>query len=251
MQNFIRGEKFKLLSDNIKYFYRDTHDVNEFLRHPPESDFVLISHNSDGKITDTPKGSDADINLIPDNLIKWYGQNVCYKHDKIESIPIGLENSEWFPHINKPLQILNKVKEYKQIKKLLYLNHNIRTNRKEREIVYKLLRDKNWTTSENGMNGNNFSKYIDNIYNHKFVICPEGNGTDTHRTWEALYLGAIPVEKRNINNSFYVDLPICFVDDWSEINEGFLNSEYDRIINSKWNFEKLTMSYWMKKISNK
>ena len=245
---FIQGEKFEQIADNKKIFYRHTPDVNEFLRNPPKDDFILVSHNSDGKITDKPKEYDADIRLIPDNLIKWYGQNVNYKHNKIESVPIGLENSKWFPQINKRKQMLDKIKTNKQIKNLLYLNHNIRTNYNERAIVYKLLKDKKWTTSENGMNGNNFSRYIDNIYNHKFIICPEGNGTDTHRTWEALYLDTIPIEKRNINNSFYSDLPICFVDDWSDITEEFLVSEYKRITETKWNLEKLTMDYWIKKI---
>jgi hypothetical protein len=46
---------------------------------------------------------------------------------------------------------------------------------------------------EFGSNGQNYENYIDNIYNHKFVICPEGNGIDTHRFWESLYLGVIPV----------------------------------------------------------
>jgi len=94
--------------------------------------------------------------------------------------------------------------------------------------------------------------YLDNIYNHKFILSPRGNGIDTHRKWEALYLKTIPIEVRNINNTFYEDLPICFVDDWSDITEEFLNSEYDRITNSEWNLEKLNMNYWVKKIkSNK
>ena len=90
--------------------------------------------------------------------------------------------------------------------------------------------------------------YIDKIYNHKFVLSPEGNGTDTHRTWEILYLKSIPIEKRNINNQFFTDLPICFVDDWEEITEDFLNKEYDRINSIKWNLEKLDFNYWKNKI---
>jgi len=88
------------------------------------------------------------------------------------------------------------------------------------------------------------------VKKHKFVLCPEGNGTDTHRTWETLYVGSIPIEKRNINNSFYQDLPICFVDSLSEINEDFLNYEFDRIKNTKWNLDKLNFSYWKDKIIN-
>ena len=80
------------------------------------------------------------------------------------------------------------------------------------------------------------------------MICPEGHGIDTHRTWETLYLNSIPIEIRNINNSFYEDLPICLVDSWEEITEDFLNKEYNRINEKKYNLEKLDFNYWLKKI---
>jgi hypothetical protein len=248
IMEYIRGEYFVNLADNVKIYYRDTHEVNELFRNPPKDDFILVSNNSDGKITDKPKEFDADVNLMPNNLIKWYGQNVNYKHDKIESLPIGLENSKWFRQIDKLSKIKNKLLIEKKNVNLLYLNHNVRTNIEERLKPYKLFNGKNWTTCENGANGFQFNNYIDKIYNHKFVLCPEGNGIDTHRTWETLYLNSIPIEKRNINNQFFKDLPICFVDDWEEITEDFLNKEYERIINTKWNLDKLDFNYWKNKI---
>jgi hypothetical protein len=63
-------------------------------------------------------------------------------------------------------------------------------------------------------------------------------------------MGTIPIEKRNINNSFYTDLPICFVNDWEEITEEFLNNEYEIIKNNNFNFDKLDFDYWRKKILN-
>ena len=101
-----------------------------------------------------------------------------------------------------------------------------------------------------GSNGRNFDEYLDNVYNHKFVICSEGNGIDTHRTWETLYSGSIPIEKINKNNRFFNDLPICFVNDWEEITDDFLNSEIDRINKNIFNIDKLNFSYWENKIKN-
>jgi hypothetical protein len=89
------------------------------------------------------------------------------------------------------------------------------------------------------------------VYNHKFVISPEGNGIDTVRTWECLYMGTIPIEKRNINNQFFTDLPICFVNTWEEITEDFLNQEYERIKNATWKMQMLTFEYWKYRIFNK
>jgi hypothetical protein len=38
-----------------------------------------------------------------------------------------------------------------------------------------------------------FTKYMDTIGNSRFVFCPRGNGIDTHRFYETVLMGAIPV----------------------------------------------------------
>lgn len=254
--DIIQGEKFRCLDNGKHIFYRDTHEVNNFLLDPPKENFILISHNSDGKIKDTDirtsqgSSNDATITNLPKNLIMWFAQNVCVDNRKIKSIPIGLENSEWFVHLNKKEKIKQKYFEKKNYKNILYVCHNIRTNPKERSEPYEIFKEKKWVTLEYGVNGNNFDNYLNNLHSHKFVLCPEGNGTDTHRTWETLYLGSIPIEKRNQNNKFYSDLPICFVDEWSEITEDFLNNEYEKISRSEWNLEKLNFNYWYHLIKN-
>lgn len=255
-EELIQGEKFKNLDNGVDIFYRDTHLVNQFFDNPPKNKFVLVSHNSDGKIKKNDfrfshgSSNDANIANIPNNLVKWYGQNVCVNHEKIISIPIGLENSEWFPNLKKKEKIIYYSNKKSDITNLLFICHNINTNINERRDPYILFKDISWVTLINGMNGLNFDTYLKNIKSHKFVLCPEGNGTDTHRTWETLYLGSIPIEKRNLNNKHYQDLPICFIDNWSDINEDFLNSEYERITNQKWNLEKLNFNFWCDKIKN-
>jgi hypothetical protein len=49
-----------------------------------------------------------------------------------------------------------------------------------------------------------------------FIPSPAGNGLDCHRTWEALYLGCVPVI---LKNEFCGDKswPILIVDDWDEL----------------------------------
>lgn len=215
----------------IPYLFDLIKDINISIK--------LISHNSDHSVNNI---------IIPNCVKEWYSMNVNYIHDKIISIPIGLENDMWYKNIDKCNKIKNMNNNNKNHKNLVYMNHNINTNRKERMKPYELFRNKPWCSYDNGSNGQNFNNYLDNVYNHKFVICPEGNGIDTHRTWETLYINSIPIEKRNINNQFYTDLPICFVDDWEEITEDFLNTEYDRIINTEWNLERMDFNYWVNKI---
>ncbi len=179
--------------------------------------------------------------IIPNCVKKWYAQNVNFIHEKLESIPIGLENPRWFSHVGKNNKISNKNKEDKKIRNLVYMNHNVYTNIEVRMNSYNILKDKKFVTTQMLSNGNN--------YNHKFVVCPEGHGIDTHRKWETLYLNSIPIELKSINNSFYQDLPICLVESWEELTEDFLNKEYERIY-TNWNLEKLDFNYWSKKIRN-
>jgi hypothetical protein len=178
----------------------------------------------------------------------WYTQNVNLKHERIRSIPIGLENDCWYPE--KKIKLFEKLKSPKVYRNMLYMNHNTGTN-PARIRPYELFEDKPWVTAERGQNGRGISDYLESVYNHPFVICPEGNGMDTHRVWECLYLRTIPIEKRNINNQFYTDLPICFVDDWEEITEEFLFKEFKRMSEIKWNLAKLNFNYWKDEIQNR
>jgi hypothetical protein len=205
-----------------------------------KKEVTIITHNCDYNIDETYN--------IPNNVLKWYAQNVNTINPILESIPIGLENTWWFIEEHKKEKMLSKLETPKQVHNLVYVNHNINTNPSKRTIQYEILKDKSFVTLKYGLNGQMFDEYLDDIYNHKFVISPEGNGIDTHRTWECLYMNTIPIEKRNINNQFYTDLPICFVDDWEEITETFLENEYIRITNSKWNLDKLQFEYWKNKI---
>lgn len=249
---YIQGEKFKSIGDNNKIFYCDTHNVNDFFDSIKfDHDFILVSHNSDGKITDTPGKYDADVKKIPQNLKKWYGQNVEFDSELIESIPIGLENSEWYKNDRKIYKLSTIINTPKNNKNLVYLNLNINNNVGERQPIYDMMKDKPYVTTEYGRNGLSFDNYLFNLYNHKFMICPEGNGIDVHQPWESLYINTIPIQKKNQNNSNWRELPICWLDDWSQMeDESFLNSEYNRITNNHYDKSKMYFSYWRDKIVN-
>ena len=218
--------------------------------------FILVSHSCDCSIEDygirRPNGKGKVHNEyffeLPDNLIKWYSKNVNTVNDRIESIPIGVENDMW--HVNIPkLQLMErKMKACKGSRNLMYMNHSTKTNPEKRAFLFDLFEKKKWVTAQRGGNFYKFERYLHLLYNHKFVISPEGNGMDTIRTWECLYMRTIPIEKRNLNNRFYEDLPICFVDEWEEITEDFLNAEYERIKSMEWDLSKLQFRYWKNKI---
>jgi len=223
-----------------KYFFKtiDFSKINKKI--------ILVTHNSDYEIN-----SDL-FNLKPENIIHWYSQNINHKSPILESLPIGLENRRWFPFkVGKMADVLNKPK---LIRNLLYINHNSNNNMIERHKPYELFGNKHWATTINGRNGQDFDSYIENVYNHCFIISPIGNGIDVHRTAEAWYMDTIPLVIRNINNSFYSDLPIVYVDSWEEVTEDFLLKKYEEIEENKrngiYNMKKLTFTYWKDLIQN-
>jgi hypothetical protein len=93
-----------------------------------------------------------------------------------------------------------------------------------------------------------FEKYIETLKTYKFSVSPPGNGIDSHRTWESLMVGTIPICISTTIDSLYDGLPILIIKDYSEINDNFLNEKYEEIKNKTYNFSKLYAGYWQKLI---
>ena len=84
----------------------------------------------------------------------------------------------------------------------------------------------------------------------KFCISPPGKGADCFRTWDALYEKSIPiVQPKNCPVlGRYRDLPILYVDDYSEVTEDLLISEYKRMLDTEYDFSKLFLHYWTPRV---
>jgi hypothetical protein len=80
------------------------------------------------------------------------------------------------------------------------------------------------------------------------MLCPPGNGIDTHRLWEALYSRTIPVALASPEMDAFRDLPILFVEDFRQLTRDSLAREYERITSSKWNWQKLFLPLWRDRI---
>ena len=194
--------------------------------------FVLITHYGDKEA-----GLHNKILKHP-LLIKWYGQNMRIISDKTLPIPIGLENNYWK---RTNIHIIEQHSSNSKIK-LLYLNFSI-TNPNRSKIMNILL--------QNGFNKNkklDWDYYIEDLSRHKFCISPKGNGIDCHRTWECLYLGVIPIVEKSPHMCYFHDLPILFVDSYNDISVQYLNQIYENFKHKSFNMDKLSLSYWNRKI---
>lgn len=52
---------------------------------------------------------------------------------------------------------------------------------------------------------------------HPFVLSARGHGLDCHRTWEALYLGAIVITPKSSLDPLYEGLPVVTIEAWGEV----------------------------------
>lgn len=240
---FITGNSFKELCDyiideygvgynnihnhesNILIFVK-TDYIHTFFNSDlvPNKPFYLITHNSDYSIN---KNHSLYLEQYT-NLLKWYAQNVDYEHEKLIPIPIGIANPEW-PHGN--VDILKKIinTDYKK-ETLMYANFNINTNRPVRQECLRYI------SAEYVENNVPFDRYLINTSKAYFSICPMGNGIDSHRIWESLYLKTIPIVENTYNIRVLktkYKLPIYTIEQWSEIPSTRLTPElYHNIWNN-------------------
>jgi hypothetical protein len=68
-------------------------------------------------------------------------------------------------------------------------------------------------------------EHVERLAKYKYCLCPEGNGVDTHRLWEALLLGSVPIVKntaftRVIQHYTRGEIPMIVMDSWWDSVKG-------------------------------
>lgn len=193
------------------------------------------------------------INDYVDIRYNYFVVNNCTTKSNVYSIPLGITNycddspnHKIYGNTELFFKILKTNKEFKNI---IYMNFTITTYPQVRQNVLDIFKDKDFVTNGNidhSLEGR--EKFLYDIYNHKFCLCPRGNGIDTHRLYEALYLKTIPIVVKHKTHENLNDLPILFINKWDAIKD-YTPYDFDRIyddmIKKKYNMEKLKMSYWL------
>ena len=63
-------------------------------------------------------------------------------------------------------------------------------------------------------------------------------------------LGTIVIVKKSQIDSLYEGLPVLFVNDWDEITQELLDKTIEEFRNKEFNYERITLKYWVDKIRN-
>lgn len=232
-----RGDTLFVEASQIDRFFRDC------LPGIPEP-FVLITHNGDRNI-----GPELASAADDPRILRWFAQNVGCSHPKLEPIPIGLENRHHHDKgITRDFRRLMK-RSPDRVYRVLY-GFTLDTNRMERSLALEALSSSNVTDKLGWVNGREYRK---RLARYAFVASPQGNGIDCHRTWEALYLGVIPVVRRSPIFESLPGFPGLVVEEWRELaayDEARLRQVYMDRSRDLEGFKPLWMPYWIERIES-
>jgi hypothetical protein len=183
-----------------------------------------------------------------------FGINVVKFQDISSPIPIGVTNNtnESEYHLlfgrNDLFIKANQTDFLSKSNGLVYGCFSTNTNKRERLPLAKLLSQSKHIFDEPEFSSDGRVRYLENLRRYSFTVCPVGNGVDTHRLWEVLYMGGVPIVKKNtLLESLLEDLPYVMVDEWEQINDhSFLQSSWDDLSSvTSFKFEKLSLKYWI------
>jgi len=185
---------------------------------------------------------DATITKVAlnDMVVKLYATNLNVKVERAISLPIGVLEGQ--------AEIITQIQPTPKTK-LVYCNFNKNTHCSRRcNIPYpndfrpSKREDKNQLIQ-------NITYYFNQVVQHKFMICPRGNGIDTYRMWESLYCSTIPIVQRSPFIEYWENLiPIVIVDNFSQLTNDFLNQQYEIINNKTCYLKYLSRKFWIEQI---
>lgn len=222
--------------------------IKKFLTeiHPKiKSSYILVTHNGDAMV-------DQEVfSLIDGKILKWYGINILVSYPKVVPIPLGIENKHYYV-LGIPTIFKKVVRKNFQKKNRIFYSFTVANNASERQSALDVL--KNSSLSETFKKWLNFYDYLHLLAMYKFVASPPGSCVEGHRTWDALYIGVVPIVKSSVTIDYFekIGVPLWSVKDWHELDnlsEKDLENKFETIKRSS-NHAPLYMDYWTDKIRN-
>jgi hypothetical protein len=256
-----------------------THDLPRFIRRfLPElrCRIQLIIGNTDKALSCDffHKGRLADIRTLLDHeyIGHVFAENCIYRHCRMTPIPIGIDYHTLYgmrkesPHDQEEV-LLGMMRDspplIQRAQQIVVEEDHFAKKLSERPY-----RSSYWASDMelciNGLRERPFverlaptyprARYWSRLTQYAFVATPCGNGPDTHRIWEVLCLGSIPVISLELlGDSALLDLyrtfPILIVERWDLITKRMLDDFRDRVVEEtpdaiEESRERLTMNYW-------
>lgn len=204
--------------------------------------------------------SDLDLSRVQAGLLRALGIkrirgiNVAPLFDFAQPIPLGLTNDcddsplhRIFGNQEIVQRAVREVEPQNDFSASIYVNFSTATAPRERNRAINAVRGLQSVTfnkPESTMEGR--LKFLRDMRRHNFVLAPSGNGVDTHRFWEALYVGSIPIVRSTaITRALSTGLPCVLVPSWDSLRDPqFLESQYFSLTESRLDANRLALSFW-------
>jgi hypothetical protein len=184
-----------------------------------DKEFCLVCHNSDHSFTQKY----YDVLLTIGNLKMIYSQNpeIIPDNGKLIPLPIGLANRMW-PHSGTTETFkFEYIPAYKKSNFIYAYFSKTTLKRDEVENVMDELKIPSAPVKP-------YDEYIKLLSSYRYALCPEGNGIDTHRFWECLYVGTTPICLKNALTEYYSKIfDIVLLDKWSDLRKLLEPMQFD------------------------
>jgi hypothetical protein len=191
---------------------------------------------------------DAMLADCPPCVDRWYAVNVAVRDSRVVPVPLGCQTSHTTGYSYNMNVLAEALKRKSDRPILALLNMNVATNPEARWPVVERFAREPWV--KHIPYPAPFVDIMGATRDSRFIICPPGNGLDTHRAAESIYLGAIPVVLRNLFwDTFASTTPILVVDAWEEVTRALLERTWDEFGRREWTYDHYRLTYWKKMLA--
>jgi len=202
---------------------------------------VIICGNSDYNFSEIPKN-------LPNSIKYLILQNSFISDNNfIDTLPIGLENFRIAVNGDpKRITINSSAPPSEEV--LFGPFGDTHSERRKVQTIFES--DSNhWEYITERKNSKGYDRLVSK---YKYIAAVRGNGVDTHRVWETLYRGRIPILKLDAwsESLASLNLPIALIEEWteSEIIRVISENKFD-LFDPK-SLHALWMPFWKEKVSS-
>jgi len=227
---------------NADILFVESHNLTSYLEtyYDDIRSKVIIAGNSDYEFH-------CELNFPKSVRLALLQNSYISDNERIRTLPIGIENFRWGVNGN-PKYLTGRKKLDQRLSRVLFgpfgRTHPVRLEVEEEftntvgpwDVLEGYIKPKEYQTISN---------------RYKYVGAVRGNGVDTHRLWETLYRGGLPIVLRDSwsDSLTSLSLPIIQTARWhSEDILGILNGNLDSHFDPK-KIPALWMPYWTRLIN--
>lgn len=181
----VKKPKLKVPAARTQVLFIGGHKLEEFLEKRPRElqPRVLLVGDGDRDWNEYPK--------VPSFVDKVYLQNLNVKaNERFRVLPIGIESLEWGRN-GLPWYLSAKYKNRTKEEKIMAGPFG--QTHEDRKSLTNYLEQSDSKVVDFYSRRMSTLRLSSIMSRYKYVLCPRGNGLDTHRFWETLYRGSTPI----------------------------------------------------------